>query len=106
MCKEHYILAILGIFIHMAWSILNRKHKNVPFSFLYIICNAKNYIRVSLAFASTTAILLMLDDIIRVFDLQLSGETPAKHLVSFFAGYFNHSLMKKIVIIFNKQLNK
>lgn len=87
----------------MALSVLNRKNKNMPFSFVYIITSGTNYVRLSLAIASTCAILLMSDDIASMFHIQLSDGTPAKHVLSFFAGYFNHSLIKRLVTLFNKQ---
>jgi len=105
MCKEHYILAFLGIFIHLTVSVMYRKNKNTPFSFAYIVTSGNNYIRLSLAVASTWAILLMSDDIAALINLKLSDGTPAKHLLSFFAGYFNHSLIRKLVNVFNKKTN-
>lgn len=102
MCKEHYILAFLGIFINMSFNVLNRKNKHTPFSFAYILTSSKNYLRLSIAIASTIAILLMSDDMAKILNLELSEGTPSKHLLSFFAGYFNHSLIKRIVNNFNK----
>jgi hypothetical protein len=86
-------------------SILYRKNKSVPFSFVYIITSSKNYLRLSLALASTFAILLMADDIASMLHITLSDGTPAKGVISFFAGYFNHSLIKRLVHTFNKKSN-
>lgn len=104
MCKEYYLLAFLGIFINMGLTILNRKNKT-PFSFVYIITSGNNYLRLSLAVASTWAILLMSDDIASMFHLTLEDGTPAKHVLSFFAGYFNHLLIKRLVDTFNRKSN-
>ena len=105
MCKEHYILAFLGIFINMTFAILNRRNKNVPFSIAYILTSGRNYVRMTLALASTFAILLMADDVASILHITLSDGTPAKHVLSFFAGYFNHSLIKRLVGTFNNKSN-
>lgn len=89
----------------MGVSIMYRKNRNIPFSLAYVLTSGSNYVRLSLALASTWAILLMSDDIASLINLKLSDGTPAKHLLSFFAGYFNHSLIKRIVNIFNKKTN-
>lgn len=103
MCREYYILAFLGIFIHFAVTILGRKNKERPFSFAYILTSGYNWLRLLLAVASTCAILLMADDVADLLNIKLSDGTPAKQLLSFFAGYFNHSLIKKLVRTFNKK---
>jgi hypothetical protein len=105
MCKEYYILAFLGIFIHFAVTILGRKNKETPFSLAYILTSGQNWLRLLLAFSSTWAILLMSDDVADLLNIQLSDGTPAKQVLSFFAGYFNHSLIKRLVGAFNNKTN-
>jgi len=102
MCTEYYLLAFLGIFIHFAVSILARKNKEVPFSIAYLLTSGQNWLRLLLALASTWAILLMADDVADLLNIKLSDGTPAKQVLSFFAGYFNHSLIKRLVGVFNK----
>ena len=99
---EYCLLAVLGILIHFLMTIMNRKNKNTPFSLSYMITDSVNWVRLVLAIASTTAILLMADDVAQMLHFTLSDGTPAKHLLAFFAGYFNHSLIKRLVSTFNK----
>ena len=47
----------------------------------------------------------MSDDVADLLNIQLSDGTPAKQVLSFFAGYFNHSLIKRLVGAFNNKTN-
>ena len=100
---EYCLLAILGILIHLLTTIIYRRNKNAPFSISYLLTDSRNYLRLLLAIASTFAILLMIDDVAEVFHLKLGDGTPMKHLIAFFAGYFNHSLIKRLVGFFNNK---
>ena len=106
MCKEYYLLAFLGIFIHFCFTILGRKNKQMPFSFAYILTSSKNWLRLVLAISSTWAILLMSDNVADMLHIKLSDGTPAKQVLAFFAGYFNHSLIRRLVNVFNNTLPK
>ena len=104
LCTEYYILAFLGVLIHLLTTIIYRRNKNAPFSISYFLTDSKNYLRLLLTIASTFAILLMIDDVAEIFHLKLSDGTPMKSLIAFFAGYFNHSLIKRLVGFFNDKL--
>lgn len=100
--SEHLLLATLGILIHALMKILARKDKS-PFSFKIYFSNAKNWVRLILSFLSVFAILLMADDVSRLLNFKLTDGTPMKQILAFFAGYFNHSLIRRLTQVVKKK---
>jgi len=101
--NQLWILAFLGILIHFLMTILKRKNKNIPFSISYILTDSYNWVRLALAVSSTIAILLMSDDVTKIIHIKISEYIPTKQIMAFFAGYFNHSLIKRLVGFWYKE---
>ena len=101
--KTYILLAFLGMFIHILMKVLNRKDKSKNLSFKIFFSNSNNWIRMILAISSTIAILMMSEDIASMMHIQLQDGSPAKSILSFLAGYLNHSLIRNLLSIFNKK---
>lgn len=96
------ILAFMGMFIHVLIIISTKVNKSNPFSFKVYLSDSKNLIRLVLSLLSTTALLLMLDDIIALLELHLEDYSKFVNLTAFTVGYLNDSLIKNIIKIFGK----
>lgn len=101
--KTYFILAFLGMFIHILMKVLNRKDKTKKLSFKVFFSNSSNWIRMILAVCSTIAILMMSNDIASMMHIELSDGSPAKSVLAFLAGYLNHSIIRNLLSIFNKK---
>lgn len=101
--NSYLLLAFLGMFIHILIQVLNRQDKSKEFSFFIFFSKPNNWIRIILAILSTIAILMMSEDIGNILGIQLSDGTSAKSILSFMAGYLNHSLIRKILNIFERK---
>ena len=101
--NTYLVLAFLGMLTHILVKVLQRKDKSKKISLSYFFSDSSNWIRIMLAIISTISILLMADDLANMLHVQLSDGSPAKSLLSFLAGYLNHSIIKTILSIFNKK---
>lgn len=99
---EYILLAFLGVLIHILIHVLNRKNKNIPFSFSYFVTDVDNWIRMILSALSILSLLLMSDSLSKIFGVTLSDGSPAKDVFAFIIGYFNHSLIKNVLKVFKK----
>jgi hypothetical protein len=92
----------LGVLIHILIHVLNRKNKNIPFSFSYFITDNDNWIRIILSALSIFALLLMSESLSEIFGVTLRDGSPARDVFAFMIGYFNHSLIRNVLKIFKK----
>jgi lipopolysaccharide export LptBFGC system permease protein LptF len=99
---EYILLAFLGVLIHILINVLNRKNKNIPFSFSYFVTDVDNWIRMILSVLSILSLLLMSDSLSEIFGVTLSDGSPAKDVFAFITGYLNHSLIRNVLKIFKK----
>lgn len=99
---EYFLLAFLGMFIHILIHILNRKNKSIPISFGYYISDLDNWIRLILSILSIISLLIMSESLSDIFGIKLSDGSPAKDVFAFLTGYMNHSIIKNVLRIFKK----
>jgi len=99
---EYFILAMLGMFIHILIHILNRKNKTIPISLGYFVSDLENWIRLTLSFLSIIALLMMSGSLSDLLGIKLSDGSSAKDVFAFVTGYLNHSLIKNVLRIFKK----
>jgi len=95
-------LAILGMIIHVLMFVASKTKGDNKFSLKVWAKDNMNWIRIALSLASTIAILLMLDEIAALFGITVEGHGGLLKVVSFSAGYLNHSLIKNILRVFRK----
>ena len=96
-------LALLGMTIHILMKISERKNKTKKASLIEFLAEKMNWVRITLALLSTFAILLMAHDLGNIIGVTLDDGTVAMSVVSFLAGYSNHSLIRNVLKIFKKQ---
>lgn len=99
---EYIFIALLGMTIHIMFSILNRKNKNISISFSYYLCDIDNWIRVALSITSIVALLIMSESLSDIFGIKMSSGSSAKDVFAFLTGYLNHSIIKDVLKIFKK----
>jgi len=95
-------LAVLGMIIHALMFVMQKAKGNNKFSLKIWVKDSMNWVRLSLALASTIAILLMLDEIAIMFGVTIEGHGGLLKVVAFSSGYLNHSLIKNILRTFKK----
>ncbi len=100
--SEYFILAMLGMFIHILIHILNRKNKTIPLSIGFFISDIENWIRLILSLLSIIALLMMSESLSDMLGIKLSDGSSAKDVFAFVTGYMNHSLIKNVLRIFKK----
>jgi hypothetical protein len=99
---EYFLLAMLGMVIHILIHILNRKNKTIPLSIGFFIFVLENWIRLILSLLSIVALLMMSESLSDMLGIKLSNGSSAKDVFAFVTGYLNHSLIKNVLRIFKK----
>jgi hypothetical protein len=99
---EYFLLAMLGMVIHILIHILNRKNKTIPLSIGFFISDVENWIRLILSLLSIVALLMMSESLSDMLGIKLSNGSSAKDVFAFVTGYMNHSLIKNVLRIFKK----
>lgn len=103
---EMIVLALLGMLIHATLKALTRSKKGEKFSLKVWAQDQANWLRLFLAIASTGALLLMSDEIASYFNVQIAGHGDLMSVLAFVMGYFNHSLLSRILKIFSKKIEE
>jgi hypothetical protein len=99
---EYILLAILGMFIHVLMSIVQRRNKFTSISIKIFLADYMNWIRVLLSLTSTFVLLLMADDVSKYLGVTIDNGASARSLFAFLSGYLNHSIIKNILKVFKK----
>lgn len=100
--SEYFLIALLGMIIHILIHVLNRKNKTIPISFSYFVSDIENWLRLILSLLSIIALLLMSDSLSNMLGIQLSDGSSAKDVFAFLTGYMNHSLIKNVLKLIKK----
>ena len=93
-------LALSGMLIHFLMFVLQKTKGKNKFQLSVLLQDSMNWIRFALALISTFALLVMLDDIAKVFGMSVDGRDGILKIIAFTAGYLNHSLIKNILRMF------
>lgn len=100
---QYIVLAILGMVIHILMKVSERKDKKTnKVSLKVFFSDSMNWIRIALSITSVIAIMFMADDIADMMGITLSDGSPARGILSFGAGYLNHSLIRNVLKVFKK----
>lgn len=102
---DYLLLAFLGMLLHVLMKIQSRKNRE-KISFKVFIKDKMNWIRIALALISTIALIMMSDDICKMFHITVDADSPAKAIFAFASGYFNHSLVRNILKTFKKRVTE
>lgn len=97
------ILAFLGMTTHVLMKVSERDNKSEPCSFKRFFSSSMNWVRIGLTIVSTIALILMTNDIGDMMGIRLSDGSPARGILSFGAGYLNHSLIRNVLKVFQKK---
>jgi hypothetical protein len=100
---DYLILAFLGMTLHVLMKIQTRRNKE-KISFKHFIKDKMNWVRIALALISTVALIIMADDLCKMFHITINTGSPAKSIFAFASGYFNHSLVRNILKSFKKRV--
>ena len=99
---EYYVLAFLGVLLHIMMHIKQRRNKTIPLSFAYFIYDKENWIRIFTSIISVVVLLIMAEEITDILGIKLSDGSPAKKLFAFSIGYLNHSIIRNVLKMYKK----
>ncbi len=101
---KYFVLAFLGMMLHVFIKIYERKNQEIPFSFKIFLKDSMNWVRIGIVLSSVFALMLMSSDLMDVLGINLVNGAPAKSIFSFMAGYLNHSLIAHILKTFTNKV--